>query len=165
MYQWKSSDIYRFATDIYWHQLEINQGCLSNSTSTYTFQIGDEVESLKSKGHPHCKVITFMGILEWKVNIEKTVNVTTQHRLHQLYHHPHNLFKHHTSRITLNITPLPEFHTKSNVCIKTNVTTFMGSWYNYGKLLHLEKCMAPVNVTTHPHCTNGKPQNVSSRNW
>ena len=68
------------------------------------------------------------------------------------------LIQHHTSRITLSMTPLPEFHTKSNVCIKTNVTTFMGSWYTYGKLLHLEKCMAPVFVTTHPQCANGKSQ-------
>ena len=69
---------------------------------------------------------------------------------------PHHLIQHHTSCITLKITPHTEFHAKSNVCIKTNVTTFMGRWYVYGKLLHSEKCMAPVNVTTHPQCTNGK---------
>ena len=56
----ESCDISRFATDIYWHQLDINQRCVSKSTSTYTIQIGVEVESLKSKGHPHCQVTTFM---------------------------------------------------------------------------------------------------------
>ena len=165
MYQWKSSDISRFATDIYWHQLDINQRCVSKSTSTYTYQIGVEVEYLKSKGHPPLPGYYIYGVFQWKVDIEMTVNVITQHRLHQLYHHPHNLFQHHTSRITLNMTPLPEFHAKSNVCIKTNVATFMGSWYIYGKLLHWEKCMVPINVTTHPQCTNGKSQNVWSRNW
>ena len=37
--------------------------------------------------------------------------------------------------------------------------------YIHGQLIHLERCMAPVDVTTHPQCTNGKSQNVSSRNW
>ena len=29
----------------------------------------------------------------------------------------------------------------------------------------VQKPMAPVNVTTHPQCTNGKSQNVWNRNW
>ena len=36
------------------------------------------------------------------------------------------------------------------------VTTFVMSWYIYGMLIHLQKPMAPVNVTTHHKCINGK---------
>ena len=39
---------------------------------------------------------------------------------------------------------------------RENVTTFVMSWYIYGMLIHLQKPMAPVNVTTHHKCINGK---------
>ena len=39
---------------------------------------------------------------------------------------------------------------------RENVTTFVMRWYIYGMLLHLQKPMAPVNVTTHHKCINGK---------
>ena len=39
---------------------------------------------------------------------------------------------------------------------RRNVTKFMMSYYIYGKLLRLEKCVAPVNVATHHNCINRK---------
>ena len=39
---------------------------------------------------------------------------------------------------------------------RENVTTFVMSWYIYGMLLHLQKTMAPVNITTPHKCINGK---------
>ena len=63
------------------------------------------------------------------------------------------------------MAPFTVFYVKSCVCIKTNVTTLMGSWYIYGELLHLDKCMTPVNVTTHRQCPNGELQNIWNRHW
>ena len=62
----------------------------------------------------------------------------------------------HLSRYTLYITQSHVLARNQMYESRENVTTFVMSWYIYGMLLHLQKPMAPVNVTTHHKCINGK---------
>ena len=160
MYQSESYAIFGFATDIYWHQLDIDQRCVSQSTSTCTFQIVVEVHYLESQGHPHCRVSTFMESsneswwLKWPQMLELSIHCIDYQAI------PHNLTHRHATRITFSMTPFTVFCAKSNACMKTNLTTFIVGWCIYGNLLHLDKCMVSVNVTTHHKCINGKSCNI-----
>ena len=93
-----------------------------------------------------------------------TENVIIQSASHQLTVW-HDKIMFHLSRYTLYITQSHVLARNQMYASRENVTTFVMRWYIYGILLHLQKPMAPVNVTTHHKCINGTVMPFWIRNW
>ena len=137
------------------YQLDIKRWFVSESILTCILGTVD-VKSIKYHGYTDSPVTTFMvcSNTRWVMKWPKMSSLKVHRINSQAVWHDKIMF--HLSRYTLYITQSHVLARNQMYVSRENVTPFVMRWYIYGMLLHLQKPMAPGNVTTHHKCINGK---------
>ena len=137
------------------YQLDIKQRFVSESISACI--LGTVVvKSMKYHGYTDSQVTTLMVCSNtgWAMKWPKMLSLKVQRINSSAVSHDKIMF--YLSRCALYTTPYDVLSRNQMSVSRGNVTTFLMSWCIYGKLLHLQKPKASVNVTTHHKCINGK---------
>ena len=137
------------------YQLDIKRWFVSESILTCI--LGKVVvKSIKYHGYTDSPVTTFMvcSNTRWAMKWPKMSSLKVHRINSQAVWHDKIMFP--LSRYTLYITQSHVLARNQMYVSRENFTTFVMRWYIYGMLLHLQKPMAPVNVTTHHTYINGK---------